>query len=128
MSLVGSERQGDGLTTIVIITWSMLGGAFMPLSQMPSYLRPFSASTLVYWATDAFNTLMLDGGGLVDIESIDHRRQLIRPALDCRARSSGSRRASLSAVHDQTVSPRSAPVAAPLARLPLPAVMAPFMK
>jgi ABC-type multidrug transport system permease subunit len=39
----------------------------MPLSQMPSYLRPFSASTLVYWATDAFNTLMLDGGGLVDI-------------------------------------------------------------
>ena len=28
MSLVGTERQGDALTTIVIIGWSMLGGAF----------------------------------------------------------------------------------------------------
>jgi len=67
MSLVGSERQGDALTTIVIITWSMLGGAFVPLSQMPSFLRPLSATTLVYWATDAFNTLILSGGGLADI-------------------------------------------------------------
>ena len=67
MSLVGSERQGDALTTIVIITWSMVGGAFMPISQMPSFLRPISASTLVYWATDAFNTLMLNGAGLGDI-------------------------------------------------------------
>ncbi|TFG38720.1 MAG: ABC transporter permease [Candidatus Aminicenantes bacterium] len=47
MSLVGSERQGDTLTTIVIIVWSMLGGAFLPLDQMPGFLRPLSASTLV---------------------------------------------------------------------------------
>jgi len=67
MSLVGSERQGDTLSTIVIIVWSMLGGAFMPLSQMPGFLRPLSASTLVFWSTDAFNTLVLDGGGLADI-------------------------------------------------------------
>jgi len=67
MSLVGSERQGDTLTTIVIIVWSMLGGAFMPLDQMPGFLRPLSASTLVFWSTDAFNTLILRGGGLADI-------------------------------------------------------------
>lgn len=67
MSLVGSEGQGDTLTTIVIIVWSMLGGAFMPLDQMPGFLRPLSASTLVFWATDAFNTLILRGGGLTDI-------------------------------------------------------------
>jgi ABC-2 type transport system permease protein len=67
MSMVGSERQGDTLTTIVIIVWSMLGGAFMPLDQMPGFLRPFSASTLVFWSTDAFNTLILRGGGLGDI-------------------------------------------------------------
>jgi ABC-2 type transport system permease protein len=67
MSLAGSERQASTVTTIVIIVWSMLGGAFMPLDQMPAFLGPISASTLVYWATDAFNTLVLRGGGLADI-------------------------------------------------------------
>ena len=67
MSLVGSERQGDALTTIVIIGWSMLGGAFIPLDQMPSFVKPLSASTLVYWSTDGFNTLILRGGELGDI-------------------------------------------------------------
>jgi len=67
MSLVGSERQGDALTTIVIIVWSMLGGVFFPLSQMPSFIKPLSVSTLTYWATDACNTVVLNGGGLTDI-------------------------------------------------------------
>jgi len=67
MSLVGTERQGDALTTIVIISWSMLGGAFVPIDQMPDFLRPVSATTMVFWATDAFNTLVLRGGGLADI-------------------------------------------------------------
>lgn len=67
MSLVGSERQGDALTTIVIISWSMLGGAFVPLEQMPAFIRPLSASTLVFWSIDAFNALIHHGGGLGDI-------------------------------------------------------------
>jgi ABC-2 type transport system permease protein len=67
MSLVGSERQGDTLTTIVIIGWSMLGGAFIPLDQMPSFVKPLSAATLVYWSTDGFNTLILRSGELGDI-------------------------------------------------------------
>lgn len=67
MSLVGTERQGDALTTIVIISWSMLGGAFVPIDQLPDFLRPVSATTMVFWATDAFNTLVLRGGGLADI-------------------------------------------------------------
>ncbi len=45
----------------------MLGGAFIPIGQMPGFLRPLSASTPVFWATDAFNTLILRGGGLADI-------------------------------------------------------------
>lgn len=67
MSLVGSERQGDTVTTIVIVVSSLLGGAFVPLNQMPAFLQPFSAATLVFWATDAFNTLILRGGGFADI-------------------------------------------------------------
>ncbi len=67
MSLVGSERQGDTLTTIIIIVSSMLGGAFMPVSQMPSFIKPISAATLVYWSTEGFTKLILHGGGLGDI-------------------------------------------------------------
>jgi ABC-2 type transport system permease protein len=64
MSFVNSERQGDSLTTIVIIVSSLVGGAFIPVSQMPEFLRPLSASTLVYWATEGFNALILEGLGL----------------------------------------------------------------
>ena len=67
MSLVATERQGDALTTIVIIAWSMLGGAFVPLPSLPDFVRPLSATTLVYWAVDGFNELVLRGGGLVDV-------------------------------------------------------------
>jgi len=66
-SLVGSERQADALSTIVIIVWCMVGGAFVPLEQMPSFLRPISAPTLVYWATDGFATVIREGGGVPDV-------------------------------------------------------------
>ncbi len=67
MSLVGSERQGDTLTTMIIIVSSMLGGAFLPVSQMPAFIKPISAATLVYWSTEGFSKLIIYGGGLADI-------------------------------------------------------------
>lgn len=67
MSAVGSERQGDALTTIIIISWSLLGGGFVPVSQIPAFLRPISATTLVYWAADGFNALVIDHAGVTDI-------------------------------------------------------------
>jgi ABC-2 type transport system permease protein len=66
MSLVGSERQGDALATIVIMSWCMLGGAFVPLAQMPAFLHPIARTTLVYWATSAFSNLIA-GGGIADV-------------------------------------------------------------
>ncbi|MFV2071222.1 MAG: ABC transporter permease [Thermoanaerobaculales bacterium] len=67
MSLVGSERQGDALTTIVIIVSSMLGGAFMPIGMMPSFMKTISSTTIVYWSTTGFTKLMAHGGELADI-------------------------------------------------------------
>lgn len=59
MSVVGSERQGDTLTTIVIIISSMLGGAFVPVSQLPEFIKPVSAATIVYWASEGFTKLIV---------------------------------------------------------------------
>lgn len=67
MSLVASERQGETLSTIVIFLSAMLGGAFLPVSQMPAFIRPVSATTVVYWAAEGFSTLIVEGGGLNDI-------------------------------------------------------------
>ena len=66
-SFVGSERQGDTLTTIVIMVSSMLGGAFVPISQMPKFLLPVAASTPVYWSVEGFSKLTIGGGGFSDI-------------------------------------------------------------
>jgi len=59
MSVVGSERQGDTLTTIVIIISSMIGGAFVPVSQLPEFIKPVSAATIVYWASEGFTKLIV---------------------------------------------------------------------
>lgn len=67
VSLSGSERQADVISTIVIIVWSMIGGSFFPLSQLPAFLHSLSQSSLNYWAADGFHTLILRGGGLADI-------------------------------------------------------------
>ena len=67
MSIVGSEQQGDTLTTIVIIVSAMLGGAFIPISQMPDFVKPLSAATIVYWATEGFTKLIVHGQGLAAI-------------------------------------------------------------
>ncbi len=67
MSLVGSQRQGDALTTIVIIVWCMVGGVFVSVDQMPGFLLPISRTTPTYWAVDGFVTLIQHGGGLNDI-------------------------------------------------------------
>ena len=66
-SFVGSERQGDTLTTIVIMVSAMVGGAFFPISQMPAFMRPISGSTPVFWSVDGLSKLTLDGGGFSDI-------------------------------------------------------------
>lgn len=66
-SFVGSERQGDTLATIVIMVSSMLGGAFIPLSQMPSFLLPVAAATPVFWSVDGFSKLTVDGGGFAEV-------------------------------------------------------------
>lgn len=64
-SLVRTERQGDALGTIVIMVWSMLGGAFVPLGSMPAALRPLSMTTLTYWGVDGLGRMAAEGAGLV---------------------------------------------------------------
>ncbi len=61
-SAVSTERQGDAVTTIVVIVSSLLGGAIVPVSQIPAGLLPLARMTAVYWATDGFARLTAGEG------------------------------------------------------------------
>lgn len=63
-SLVGTERQADALSTIVIMVWSLIGGAFLPVSQFPAFLLPLAKTTPVYWAVDGFHVAMRQGADI----------------------------------------------------------------
>jgi ABC-2 type transport system permease protein len=63
-ALVRTERQGDTLSTIVIMVCSILGGVFVPVSQMPGFLLPFARLTPTYWATEGLRAGFQPGGGV----------------------------------------------------------------
>lgn len=66
-SLGTSERAQDTLATLVIMVGSLVGGSFVPQSQLPDFLRPIGRLSVNHWAVDAFNTLIHRDGGLADI-------------------------------------------------------------
>jgi ABC-2 type transport system permease protein len=67
VSLAGTERQADAVSTIVIMLWSLIGGAFVPLSQMPSFLEPVAGTSLVYWSVSGFNAAIQDGASVIGV-------------------------------------------------------------
>jgi ABC-2 type transport system permease protein len=67
--LVGTERQADALSTIVNMLWILLGGAFVPISQFPGFLRPLAKATPVYWAIDGFQLSMRQSAGIGDVST-----------------------------------------------------------
>lgn len=60
--LARTERQADAFGTILIIAWAMLGGVFLPISQIPAAVRPLSAATLTYWSVDGLSRLVAGQG------------------------------------------------------------------
>ncbi len=68
-SLVGTERQADALSTIVIMVWCLIGGAFVPISQFPDFLRPLAKTTPVFWAVDGFQEAMQQGADIAAVST-----------------------------------------------------------
>ncbi len=68
-SLVGTERQADALSTIVIMVWCLIGGAFVPVSQFPDFLRPLAKTTPVFWAVDGFQKAMQQGADIAAVST-----------------------------------------------------------
>ncbi len=66
-ALARTEAQAGGLTVLLLLTLSALGGCFVPRFIMPSWLQTAGLITPHAWALDAYQDLLVRGYGLVEI-------------------------------------------------------------
>jgi ABC-2 type transport system permease protein len=67
VAVIRSRKQIHPITTMVILGSSAVGGAWFPLFMMPRWLQQVARITLVAWAMEGYNRLMILGGRLADV-------------------------------------------------------------
>jgi ABC-2 type transport system permease protein len=65
--LARGERQGATLASVVSLLMAFAGGSFIPRNSLPAALQTLSPFSLIYWAADGYQKLVLDGSGLRDV-------------------------------------------------------------
>ncbi len=66
-ALARTEAQVGGLTVLLLLTLSALGGCFVPRFIMPGWLRAIGLVTPHAWALDAYQDLLVRGYGLLAV-------------------------------------------------------------
>jgi len=67
VSVIRSRKQIHPITTLVILGSSAIGGSWFPLFMMPKAVQQVARITLVAWAMEGYNRLMILGGSLADV-------------------------------------------------------------
>ena len=62
-----TERQGATFSSIVLLVFGFVGGAFLQVGAMPDAVRGFAPLSPFYWAVTGYRTLIQDGGGVADV-------------------------------------------------------------
>jgi ABC-2 type transport system permease protein len=65
--LCRTQKQLEGLSTLLILTMSALGGSWFPLAIVPEWFRTIGHFTLNAWAMDGFHGILWYGKGLAGI-------------------------------------------------------------
>ncbi len=66
-ALTRTEAQVGGLTVLLLLTLSALGGCFVPRFIMPDWLRVIGLVTPHAWVLDAYQDLLVRGYGLWEV-------------------------------------------------------------
>jgi ABC-2 type transport system permease protein len=66
-ALARTERQGEAISSVVILSLSLLGGSMVPLEQFPESMRAIGRFTPNYWTIEGFREVLLRGGTIVDV-------------------------------------------------------------
>ena len=62
-----NAEAAQGLATFLIMIMSSLGGAWFPITLMPTFIQQFSKLTLVYWSMEGFSSVLWAGQSFVQI-------------------------------------------------------------
>jgi ABC-2 type transport system permease protein len=65
--LCRTRKQLEGLSTLVILVMSALGGSWFPLSQTPEWFQTLGHFTLTAWAMDGYHAIFWHQQGLAEI-------------------------------------------------------------
>jgi ABC-2 type transport system permease protein len=60
-------QQLNAIGSVGGVGLAMLGGAWVPVSAMPGWAQAIAPVLPTYWAMEAFQTVILEGGGLADV-------------------------------------------------------------
>ena len=66
-AVIRSRKQIHPITTLIILGSSAIGGSWYPLFMMPKAVQQVARFTLVAWAMEGYNRLMILGGSLADV-------------------------------------------------------------
>ena len=67
VAVIKSRKQIHPITTLIVLGSSAVGGSWFPLFLMPKWVQQAARVTIVAWAMEGYNRLMLFGGGLNDV-------------------------------------------------------------
>jgi len=66
-TLCRTRSQVNGISILIILGMSALGGSWWPLYIVPEWMQKLAHITITAWAMTGFNTLLIYGGGLSDV-------------------------------------------------------------
>jgi ABC-2 type transport system permease protein len=65
--LARGEKQGATLASLLSLLMAFAGGSFIPRNSLPAAVQALSPFSLIYWAADGYQKLVLDSAGLRDV-------------------------------------------------------------
>ncbi len=67
VAVLSTVQQVNAVTNLGAMVAGGLGGGFVPVDALPEWVQPIAPISPVYWAMEAYNEVVLDGGGVGDI-------------------------------------------------------------
>jgi len=62
-----SPEMANGLSTLIVLVMSAIGGSWFPISMLPVFIQHFSKLTIVYWSVEGFSSVLWAGKSFVEI-------------------------------------------------------------
>ena len=60
-------QQVNAVTNLGAMVFGGLGGGFVPVETLPSWVQPIAPASPSYWAMQSYSTVAMDGGGLAEV-------------------------------------------------------------